>query len=169
MYYCRDRLGYRLAEEASQKHRNKKSRAINVARSSLGTPAGWTGRQDRSLGMSPAAQRLLTARLGVKHTDSALRASYTPSPSVRHTPSTPHPITPHLHTPNTSYHTPSRITTPKARTSSRAGDNEGTGGLTDNLLKLPRRTISDSNSSDKNNQSTEEDTNNRRQCAADFF
>ncbi|KAK4319574.1 hypothetical protein Pmani_009514 [Petrolisthes manimaculis] len=167
----RDRLGYRLAEEASQKHRNKKTRAINMTRNSLGTPGGKTGRQERNLGMSPAAQKLLTARIGVKHTDNALRASYTPSPSTRHTPTTPHPITPLLHTPSTSYHTPSRIVTPKTRTIQKAGgggENEGTGGLTDNLLKLPRRTAID-NSSNKNNPNNEEDPDNKRQCASDFF
>lgn len=81
--------------------------------------------------MSPAAQRLATHQL--RTGDSALRASYTPSPQRKAGFATPGPATPLL--------TPSR-TTPRRQTPNRLGKPPTpkiTANLTDNLLKLPKR------------------------------
>ena len=93
---------------------------------------------ERLNSMSPAAQRLASKRLGVRtHTDSALRASYSPSPSRTPGDKTPVHLSP-LPSGSSRSHAgmpasgPSplrqspRTTTPKP-------------SLTDNLLKLPMR------------------------------
>ncbi|KAG7158342.1 Splicing factor ESS-2-like [Homarus americanus] len=161
-----DRLGHKLAEQASQKHRNRKSKAVLTGKHNWGTPLNKFGQQsssERVTSMSPAAQRLLTTKLGVGHsTDKALRASYTPSPSVRHGTATPGAITP-----NIAYLTSTgRSVTPKLQIQKKAAGVAGEGelslGLTDNLLNLPKRPkTTDTHGSDKGDKS--------RNCAADYF
>lgn len=114
--------------------------------------------------MSPAARRLLTNKLGVRHgTDKALQASYTPSPSVRHGSVTPGAITPNIvsHSPTGGSITP-KIQTQKRVTGSGIVEGELSFGLTDNLLDLPKRPKNISPQESDNAQ-------NSRKCAADFF
>lgn len=164
----RDRIGHKLAEQASQKHRNKKCKAILAAKCNLATPSNKFGQQsslERVTSMSPAAQKLLTTKLGVgQSTDKALRASYTPSPSVRHGSATPGPVTPNIAYLPTSCRgiTPKLQTRKKVANTGCAAEGESSLGLTDNLLNLPKRSKSASTQdSDK--------TENARKCAADFF
>ena len=116
------------------------------------------------MSMSPAAQKLLKTKVKLQHgTDKSLQAFYTPSPSVRRTPSTPGATTPIFADLNRA----SRGNTPKIQTRTRKsaalGAEEGefsSSGLTDNLLDLPRRQRKAS-PGDGNDAS--------RKCAADFF
>ena len=105
---------------------------------------GAASKTERIQNMSPAAQRLANTRLSIRtHTDKALRASYTPSPSHRLSISkTPTPTkTPKGGTPRSSLLTPKSLektpgsgsTTPKLSTP------ESRLSLTDNLLFLPKR------------------------------
>ena len=76
----RDRIAHELAEKNSKFYRDKKGKAINTARAAIRTPKGSL--TERVAGMSPAAQRLASTKLGIRlGTDKALRASYTPSPA----------------------------------------------------------------------------------------
>ena len=110
---------------------------------------GGKSTADRIASLSPAAQRLIGSRIGVRTgTDKALRDSYTPSPSHR-LPGDKTPVltpkiktpkgTPQSRTPGTK--TPASVTPG----SKRAGSH--TPSLTDNLLQIPKK----------------------RQKAADFF
>lgn len=92
---------------------------------------------ERFSGMSPAAQRLASKRLGVRtHTDTALQASYSPSPTRSLGDNTP------LHfssTPSPASSRPSN--TPGSRHSLDAlktADKEKS-SITDDLLQLPKR------------------------------
>ena len=78
----RDRLAFELAEKNSRFYRDKKNKAIEKARSHLKTPKSAAGNlTTRVATMSPAAQRLATAKLGIRiGTDKALKAAYTPTP-----------------------------------------------------------------------------------------
>ncbi|KAF2357378.1 Nuclear protein DGCR14 [Trinorchestia longiramus] len=86
----RDEIALQLNEKASQAQRDKKTKAMSFARSSLLSPAvagskrgGASERwaSERLSHMSPAAKLLLSSSLGVRqNTDHSLRASYTPSP-----------------------------------------------------------------------------------------
>ncbi|XP_066990143.1 splicing factor ESS-2 homolog [Macrobrachium rosenbergii] len=49
----RDRLGHMLAEQVSLRHRNKKSKAVSAARSSLGTPSNKPASTRRPRGSPP--------------------------------------------------------------------------------------------------------------------
>ncbi|XP_069136281.1 splicing factor ESS-2 homolog [Argopecten irradians] len=134
----RDRLAMDLAEKASKAHRDKKEKALKSvqARLSSTSPSPKFGRSttERLQSMSPAAQRLATARLGVRtQSDKALRASYTPSPSHRLTGGKSPSLTPKL-TPKHSSDTPSGGTTPGSKR-----DGPDISSLTDNLLQLPKR------------------------------
>ncbi|XP_045614798.2 splicing factor ESS-2 homolog isoform X1 [Procambarus clarkii] len=164
----RDRLGHKLAEQASQKHRNKKIKAMLAAKYSLGTPSNKFGQQsslERVTSMSPAAQRLLTTKLGIgQSTDKALRASYTPSPSIRHGSATPGAVTPSIaFLPTTGRSITPKLQIQKKATNAAGGIVEGelSLGLTDNLLNLPRRPKSAS--------VQENNAENARKCASDFF
>ena len=76
----RDRIAHELAEKNSKFYRDKKGKAISKARQAIKTPKGSL--TERVAGMSPAAQRLASTKLGIRlGTDKALRASYTPSPA----------------------------------------------------------------------------------------
>ena len=101
---------------------------------------GGASRSDRLVNLSPAAQRLASAKLGIRtNTDKALRASYTPSPSHRAAgDKTPLSLTPgsQRSTPGSSQHT-TRDNTP-VYTSKRIASHSST-SLTDNLLNLPKR------------------------------
>lgn len=88
--------------------------------------------------MSPAAQRLASAKLGIRaNTDKALKASYTPSPR-RATPGrkTPSSVTPGSKRKDLVTTPKSGLSTPKGTPSRDAADGVS---LTDNLLNLPKR------------------------------
>ena len=71
----RDKIALQLADNNSRYYRERKQKAVDQVRSSLKAGKGLSG-------MSPAAQRLASGKLGIRlGTDSMLKASYTPSPS----------------------------------------------------------------------------------------
>lgn len=128
----REKLALALAEKAGERHRDRKKKALLAAQRQLASPSpnrsGST--LDRLHSMSPAAQRLASAKLKRIGSDHSLSASYSP---FRRTPlmsATPSPAkTPKISTPTVSKTTP-KILTPK-RTPSQ--------NITDNLLNLPKR------------------------------
>ncbi|XP_064619328.1 splicing factor ESS-2 homolog [Lineus longissimus] len=146
----RDQIAFDLAEKASKAHRAKKERAIKTVTAGLASPSpkfGSVSSTERLKTLSPAAQRLASSKLGIRtHTDKALRASYTPSPTHRsgdRTPSLKGTPTP---TSSRSTRTPRNLVSPKT-TPKRTSD---LSSLTDNLLNLPTKQA-------------------KRQKAADFF
>lgn len=161
----RERLGLQLAEKASQRHRMKKAKAAASVATSSSTPGSrYTPKssQQRITSMSPAAQKFLSNKLVVRQgTDKALRASYTPSPSIHRGSSTPGAITP-----KTDYLSRAlRTNTPKVKKikTPSASVEDPSPGLTDNLLNLPRR------SKTSPGQDQSEGQEGSRKCAADFF
>ncbi|KAK3084607.1 hypothetical protein FSP39_016183 [Pinctada imbricata] len=133
----RDKLAMELAEKASKAHRDKKEKAIKSMQARFATPSPKFGRSttERINSMSPAAQKLAMSRLGIRtHTDKALKASYTPSPSHRLPgEKTPFSLTPRL-TPKSGSSTPSGAKTPGSKR-----EGADVSSLTDNLLQLPKR------------------------------
>ena len=138
IYFYRDQLALKLVEKVNQNHKDKKHRALSVARSYLGTPVTKFGKQssmERMSSMSPAAQKLLSSKFRVQHgSDSALRASYTPkgSSSYRKGLSTPGGAS----TPS-SIRSLSLSKTPSSE--KRKATPSSSTCLTDNLLKLPKK------------------------------
>jgi len=127
----RERLGIELAEKVSQRYRDKKQKAIEVARFNLTSPSPHSQSiLERLSSMSPAARKLASSTLGSKlAADRALHSSYTPkrvgSPGSERIVHTPTPTRKSRSTPN-----------PRTRKLLR----EGTGNSslsTDNLLQLP--------------------------------
>lgn len=122
----RDELLLELTENAGKAHRAKKKDAlkrVSALKSPSPSPVFGSSRSERLNSMSPAAQRLVSSKLGVRiHSDKALRASYTPSPKTPvqlcKTPS-----------PKIGHKTPMKNKTPKSEIET----------LTDNLLQIPRR------------------------------
>ena len=135
----RDRIAHELAEKNSRFYRDKKTKAVQQARSSLKTPKSVGSLSVRVSTMSPAAQRLATTKLGIRlGTDKALQASYSPSPLRKdQTPksSSRSSITSSLRlTPRNAAATPK----PKTATfASKPQVDVDTSSLTDNLLNLP--------------------------------
>ncbi|XP_060551335.1 splicing factor ESS-2 homolog [Ruditapes philippinarum] len=143
----RDQLAIELAEKSSRQHRDKKKNALMLA-SRLASPIQGHNRKsslERISSLSPAAQRLLGSRIGVRTgTDKALRESYSPSPSHRHsgykTPKLTPKLTPKSKTPSMS--TPSGSSTPGSATPGSERGESATPFLTDNLLQLPKKRLS---------------------------
>ncbi|OWF40395.1 protein DGCR14-like [Mizuhopecten yessoensis] len=132
----RDRLALDLSEKASKAHRDKKEKALKSVQARLSSPSPKFGRSttERLQSMSPAAQRLATAQLGVRtQSDKALQASYTPSPTHRLAGGKTPTLTPKL-TPKSASSTPTGERTPGSK---REGSDIAS--LTDNLLQLPKR------------------------------
>ncbi|XP_045169617.2 splicing factor ESS-2 homolog [Mercenaria mercenaria] len=137
----RDQLAFELAEKSSKQHRDKKKNALKLA-SRLASPTPGFSRKsslERISSLSPAAQRLLGSRIGVRTgTDKALRESYSPSPTHRlpgyKTPKLTPRLTAKSKTPSSA--TPSGNSTP----GSEHGGNV-TPFLTDNLLQLPKKRV----------------------------
>merc|ERR1712142_1008609 len=123
----RDRLAKELADNNSKYYRNRKSKAIAQVKSSIKAGKGLAG-------MSPAAQRLASGKLGIRvGTDQMLRSSYTPSPArkVKGTP------TPRMMSKTTPSHTPVRK--PGSKVTPNIGVRTKTPGptdITDNLLDI---------------------------------
>ena len=135
----RDRLAHELAEKNSKFYRDKKTKAIQQARSNIKTPKSVASLSTRVSTMSPAAQRLATSKLGIRlGTDKALRASYTPSPMH----SARKDITPKMSA-RSNISSSIRLTpkggssTPSSRTPSFSAKSLDPSTLTDNLLNLP--------------------------------
>ncbi|KZC12538.1 PREDICTED: protein DGCR14 homolog [Dufourea novaeangliae] len=119
----REQLALQLAEKAGERHRDRKTKALEAARKSLATPSPRST-IDRLSTMSPAARRLATQKLRITSTPTPRRAtsSRTPSIGIR-TPSTPR-----INTPSKSEN---RLTVENISTRSQCPV------LTDNLLNLP--------------------------------
>lgn len=121
----RETLALQLAENVSEKHRAKKSKAIEAAKRNMQASPHVRNSLERLATLSPAARRLSSVRLG--------RQSWaTPSPKARsHVTPKRTKTTPlvKVNTPARSSHTPSRTPT------SQPSYNES--NLTDNLLDIP--------------------------------
>ncbi|CAH0396055.1 unnamed protein product [Bemisia tabaci] len=142
----RERLALALAEKASERHRNKKSKAMEAAKR-LASPSPKHGglSVERLSTMSPAAQRFISSHLKTCiGSDKALQASYSPASnrSNRSTRSTTPFLSPR---PDSTPGQPLRIKTPTqnprapVKISSKSSKSANT--LTDDLLKLnlPKR------------------------------
>ncbi|CAF1013078.1 unnamed protein product [Adineta ricciae] len=131
----REQLAMELVEKNAAQHRQKKLEAMKTINRNFSSSSNT--KQTKELlvsNMSPAAQRLLTNRLGIQRTQSTSsqrQNALTPSPVVRdgllgdRTPRTPLNVGIIKHTPKTS----SSTSTSTASTAS---------SLTDNLLNLKR-------------------------------
>merc|ERR1719474_1180001 len=157
----RDRLAKELADNNSKYYRNRKSPAIAQVKSSIKAGKGLAG-------MSPAAQRLASGKLGIRvGTDQMLRASYTPSPARKMT-GTPTPR--HGSKSSTPTRTPfskSGKVTPNigVRTKTPGGHD-----LTDNLLDIRKRKTHQTEMTESINVNTDNLLNlSKRARAAEFF
>lgn len=121
----RETLALQLAETVSEKHRAKKSKAIEAAKKNMCASPHVRNSLERLASMSPAARRLSSVRLGLSRESWA-----TPSPKLsRSTFTTPKRS---KNTPLVKVNTPSRNPNPSRQASTYA---EST--LTDNLLDIP--------------------------------
>ncbi|KAF7994747.1 hypothetical protein HCN44_004219 [Aphidius gifuensis] len=115
----REKIALRLAEKANERHRDRKNKALEVARKSFATPSPRSqSKIDRLATMSPAARRLATQKLKIIATPSPRRSlSRTPIIGIK----TPNIISRH--------------------SDSTSGDEKESQEivLTDNLLNLPSR------------------------------
>ncbi|XP_076176099.1 splicing factor ESS-2 homolog [Ptiloglossa arizonensis] len=119
----REQLALQLAEKAGERHRDRKTKALQAARKSLATPSPRST-IDRLSTMSPAARRLATQKLRIASTPTPRRASFSRTPLIGiRTPSTP------------------RTNTPSKSKNRIESENNGIRCqgpvLTDNLLNLP--------------------------------
>lgn len=119
----RETLALQLAENVSEKHRAKKSKAMEAAKRNMAASPHVRNSLDRLASMSPAARRLSSVRLGLSR-----EGWGTPSPRPRSALTTPKRS---KNTPLVKVNTPVRIRTPSTRNSY----SEST--LTDNLLDIP--------------------------------
>jgi protein DGCR14 len=138
----RDRIAHELAEKNSKFYRDKKTKAVQQARSSLRTPKS-AGSLLRVATMSPAAQRLATSKLGIRlGTDKALQASYTPSPMRSSRKDETPKMSARSAISSSVRLTPSQPSTPVL------SRNADPASLTDNLLNLPSSSKSRPRASD---------------------
>nr|XP_039247947.1 splicing factor ESS-2 homolog [Styela clava] len=127
----RDELTYRMVDENTKKNRAKKQAALRQVKESVlaGTPrrVGTIMSSERINTLSPAAKRLVSGnrKLGIA-SDIRLKASYTPSPSVR---SKRGDLTPISKTPTPN--TRSKLTPQVTGAVSPS--------ITDNLLNIPKK------------------------------
>jgi len=152
----RDKIALQLADNNSRYYRERKQKAVEQVRSSLKAGKGLSG-------MSPAAQRLASGKLGIRlGTDSMLKASYTPSPS-RGPGSTPTPRSTPGRTPGGSRN---KVTPSLGVRTKTPGTGKSSADITDNLLD-----IKISQTSDKNKVNTDNLLNisTNRPRASDFF
>lgn len=120
----RETLALQLADSVSEKHRAKKSKAIEAAKRNMCASPHIRNSLDRLASMSPAARRLTSGRMGQRDSWA------TPSPKLRSAFSTPKRSST---TPLVKTATPARTHTPKS--SAQPSYSEST--LTDNLLSIP--------------------------------
>jgi protein DGCR14 len=121
----REALALQLADNVSEKHRAKKSKAIEAAKRNMCASPHIRNSLDRLASMSPAARRLTSSRMGLSRDSWA-----TPSPKLRSALSTPKRSST---TPIVKTTTPARSQTPKSSTQSSYSESN----LTDNLLSIP--------------------------------
>ncbi|KAH8416506.1 hypothetical protein KR222_006469 [Zaprionus bogoriensis] len=74
----RENIAIALAEKVSEKMRNQKQQALDTARRNIGSPFARSN-MERLASMSPAARRLATGKLGLRHHTPLLM---TPSPAA---------------------------------------------------------------------------------------
>jgi len=151
----RDRLAKELADNNSKYYRDRKSKAIAQVKSSIKAGKGLSG-------MSPAAQRLASGKLGIRvGTDPMLRSTYTPSPSRKST-GTPTPRSTPSRTPTSNRKVGSSKVTPNigVRTKTPGTD------ITDDLLDI--RTVKQGQEKVKVNTDNLLNLSNRNR-AADYF
>lgn len=121
----REQIALRLAEKANEQHRDRKNKALEVARRSFATPSPRSqSKLERLATMSPAARRLATQKLKIIATPSP-RRSITRTPTI-------------------GVKTPNRISRQNEKTPTRKSLSEDKNKsqeivLTDNLLNLPSR------------------------------
>ena len=126
----REQLALELVEKNAAQHRKKKAEAMKtINRNFSSTNSSKQTKELLVSSMSPAAQRLLTNRLGIQRTQSTnsqRQNAFTPSPVVRtdRTPRTPLNVGIIKHSPRTP-----DVSAPPTTTTS---------NLTDNLLNLKR-------------------------------
>ncbi|XP_070206069.1 splicing factor ESS-2 homolog isoform X2 [Littorina saxatilis] len=134
----RDKIALALAEKASKAHRAKKEAALKQVTRRLTSPSPSMSPLERLNSMSPAAQRLVSKRLGIRtSTDSALRASYTPSPS--RVPGDKTPVHLSSASPGSSRSGSNKSTSRPSPLRQSPRRSTPKSSLTDNLLKLPKR------------------------------
>ncbi|XP_076641788.1 splicing factor ESS-2 homolog [Halictus rubicundus] len=119
----REQLALQLAEKAGERHRDRKTKALEAARRSLATPSPRST-IDRLSTMSPAARRLATQKLRIASTPTPRRASSSRTPSI----GIRTPGTPRIHAPSKPEN---RLEIENNSTRSQEPV------LTDNLLNLP--------------------------------
>jgi len=168
----RDRIAKELADKNSRYYRERKTKAIEQVKSSI---KGGRMKTGQLAGMSPAAQRLASKKLGIRlGTDDMLRASYTPTPHRAGATPTPR-ATPGRGTP--SGKTPSKAgVTPTlgAKSGAKLKTPGGSGAsLTDDLLNLPKEKVSGHRSREAGQISTDNLLNlgnvGKRTRAQDYF
>lgn len=121
----RENLALQLAENVSEKHRAKKSKAMEAAKRNMCASPHVRNSLQRLASMSPAARRLSSVRLGLSRESWA-----TPSPKVSRSSS--------MITPKRSKQTPLvKVTTPARSDSSDKRSSYNETNLTDNLLDIP--------------------------------
>ncbi|KAM8719061.1 hypothetical protein ACLKA7_011722 [Drosophila subpalustris] len=126
----RETIAIALAEKVSEKMRNQKQQALNTARRNIGSPFVRSN-MERLASMSPAARRLASGKLGLRHTPLP-----TPSPGKVK-------ITPKMVRTNPLINGKQTPIIPTSSCNTTPIDTGST--LTDDLLKIPtkRRTASD--------------------------
>lgn len=130
----REKLALALAEQAGERHRDRKKKALLAAQRQFTSPSPnrISGSSlDRLNSMSPAAQRLATSHLKRIGSDRSLKASYSP---LRQSSRTPTPIT-SRETPKSPF---SRQLKPNTSTMTSPKRVQAQ-NITDNLLNLPKR------------------------------
>ncbi|XP_046472494.1 splicing factor ESS-2 homolog [Neodiprion pinetum] len=120
----REKIALQLAEKAGERHRDRKSKALEAARRSLASPSPRPlSAMDRLSTMSPAARRLATQKLRLSGTPTPRRSRQTRTPSIGiRTPHTPIFGTPGSKSQDSALEKTSTLQGPV---------------LTDNLLNLP--------------------------------
>merc|ERR1719232_2543509 len=129
----RDKIALQLADNNSKYYRDRKMKAMEQVRSSLKAGKGLAG-------MSPAAQRLASGKLGIRlGTDPMLRRSYTPSPARKGPGATPTPRSTPSRTPSNK----SKVTPKLGIRTKTPGTGKSSSDITDNLLDINLSKVND--------------------------
>ena len=129
----RDKIALQLADNNSKYYRERKIKAMEQVKSSLKAGKGLAG-------MSPAAQRLASGKLGIRlGTDPMLRRSYTPSPARKGPGATPTPRSTPSRTPSNK----SKVTPKLGVRTKTPGTGKSSSDITDNLLDINLSKVND--------------------------
>ena len=129
----RDKIALQLADNNSKYYRQRKIKAMEQVKSSLKAGKGLAG-------MSPAAQRLASGKLGIRlGTDPMLRRSYTPSPARKGPGATPTPRSTPSRTPSNK----SKVTPKLGVRTKTPGTGKSSSDITDNLLDINLSKVND--------------------------